>query len=293
MLDVTSLEGPEGLEGPPEPPIRVVPETVFGNEDVDDDSEEMSGEEDEEVIVDDESPPAPGPFVASHISRGSLNTLSFIETEYGWVPVTSRVPIPLDTKSKFFPVDFGVDTGSPILNQAMLVAQKVLANRASLGAQEKEVKALVGRARMGDQNAMAILALVRRNASMGHERAQCAYAHIRDYIRENPPSTMHGENIEPKMWAFIWLANGPMLTDTKLREFGASFGQDEPVFLHGLMFFRYKDKLAKVSSMFDALRSKVLEIGQMFGQARNLQLVRLPASNLRAFNPRVGWELGA
>ena len=47
-------------------------------------------------------------------------------------------------------------------------------------------ESVVRRARNGDQNAMALIALVRRNAMSGNPRAQASYAVMQNYVNQNP-----------------------------------------------------------------------------------------------------------
>lgn len=52
--------------------------------------------------------------------------------------------------------------------------------------QQKEAEAVVRRVRNGDQNAMALMALIRDNAQAGNPRAALSLYYMRNYINANP-----------------------------------------------------------------------------------------------------------
>lgn len=240
------------------------------------------------------------PFAASHIAGGCLNTVGFACTQFGWEPVVSSVYLHAPATRRAIPVDFGAETESPTLNSAMGKTSSMLARQADINAQKLAAGSLVRRARLGDQNAMATLAETRTQAANGNPVAQSALACVRQYIEENPAgNTFHGEfdaaKKQPKMWAHVWLANGPLLSNARIREFASSFGEDTPekqAFLQGLILFHDSDRLEVIGRRFDDLQRKIIDIGQMFGKARALQHVRSPQLRISDYFPVVGWELG-
>lgn len=240
------------------------------------------------------------PFATSHIAGGCLNTIGFACTQFGWEPVVSSVYLHAPATPRAIAVDFGVETQSPTLNNAMSMTYGMLARQSDVSAQRIAAGSLVRRARLGDQNAMAILAETSANAKAGNSVAQSALACIQEYIQANPAGVaFHGESNAatntPKMWAHIWLANGPILSNDRIREFASSFGEDTPerqAFLQGLILFQDSDRLDVIGRRFDDLQRKIIDIGQMFGKARALQHVRSSKLRISDYYPMVGWELG-
>lgn len=240
------------------------------------------------------------PFATSHIAGGCLNTVGFACTQFGWEPVVSSVYLHAPPTRRAIPVEFGAESPSPTLNNAMTMTSSMLAQQVNINAQKLAAGSLVRRARLGDQNAMATIAETRTQAENGNPIAKSAADCIRQYIQENPAgNTFHGEydaaKKQPKMWAHIWLANGPLLTNARIRDFASAFGEDTPekqAFLQGLILFHDSDRLDVIGRRFDDLQRKIIDIGQMFGKARALQHVRSPQLKISDYFPVVGWELG-
>lgn len=139
---------------------------------------------------------------------------------------------------------------------------------------------LVIRSRAGDQNAMAMIDMIRRNATTGIPAAKRSYAALVNFIKNNPApgtaeevrtlqvagearglvgrETAHGSRDASVMRAAARLANGPRITTHRIAKFGA-------------------DRSAT---------------GRALIEAQKLQEVRRPGSLISAYNSMVGWELG-
>ncbi len=150
---------------------------------------------------------------------------------------------------------------------------------------------LVRRSRDGDQNAMALIALVRQNAANGNVQAKLAAGVIGKYIQANPvpgTSTMGADVMNPKDPTYahaVQLSLGPPLSNPRIENLLSEFGREERrAFLYGMK----NGKLIKKapSNIRDA---NVL--GKAIGDARRLQLVRQPGSSIMQFNSAIGWEL--
>lgn len=188
----------------------------------------------------------------------------------------------------------------------------------------KEARALVERARLGDQNAMAMIAQVRESALKGSPRAKIAQAVILEQVKRHPVKGPKGEasvmgedaqnavsilrekgpviglvalfvlcddGPDAVLAGSVTLANGPALDDERIKTIGAAI-EDADVrkaFYYGVA------KPQEVGRVIKSLTSDAqayLLAGRCVGMARAIQLVRMPGSSLSAFSPQVGWEFG-
>lgn len=201
---------------------------------------------------------------------------------------------------------------------------------------------IVIRARNGDQNAMGMIAEVRKAAKAGNAKAQMGFEAIRDYIARNPTKEnriaterdcvigaegvrvirdlkkitkrslmgAEGSSDEPResiMTCLILLAlpktggertlnagtvalaNGPKLDDKRIRLIGEGIKDED------LRSFFYENIVRYVPSNEAEIPPQLQPIataGQVVGQARALQIARLPNSPVSLVSPQVGWELG-
>jgi hypothetical protein len=188
-----------------------------------------------------------------------------------------------------------------------------------------EAQNLVERARLGDQNAMAMIAVVNKRALDGVTRAKLAKGMIQKYIEDHPtsgtdsfgaekdkavspallkkmhnPETMLPAICEACKYRDGFLAASLVLsyigpiTRNKVKDIGlSSFGSDQKTysFYWGVTYpdpEHYFAVAGKVPP--DAL--DCTRIGQVFGRARKLQNVRAKGSCISNFSPMAGWELG-
>lgn len=148
--------------------------------------------------------------------------------------------------------------------------------------------AVVRRARNGDQNAMAILALVRDNAKAGQLQAKVSLKLIEDYIRANPVGTVGfaGDEKATNSAASI-LSLGPKLdapavTDLMNRAckthgerdaFAAGVRGDSAMFAHPALTRAHK-------------------MGVIVRDARAVQALKSPNVRISDVDSVIGWELG-
>ncbi len=149
------------------------------------------------------------------------------------------------------------------------------------------VASVVRRARNGDQNAMALMALVRNNAAKGHPRAMESAEHLNEYIRSNP---VRGES-NPRIGNdgtyadAVALSHGPKLHHPRVAAFLSNFsGEEQQAVAFGIL---HKD----AANANHPIHSQAIRMGKIVGQARSIQAVRERGSSLKAFDPRVAWEL--
>lgn len=160
---------------------------------------------------------------------------------------------------------------------------------------EQAAEDLVRRARVGDQNAMAMIASVAESAKGGNPKARNAYACIEAYIKSHPvghDSSIFGYETNA-LKETVALANGPMLTNDRIHGFAAKIEDDEKakLYLFGVVNFRHPEALDAMIAAYPAAQRQI-EGGRNTAMARTIQAVRLPNSSLSAFSHMVGWEHG-
>jgi len=197
----------------------------------------------------------------------------------------------------------------------------------------------VQRSRAGDQNATAILAVIRDLKDQGVDWAKEAYSWCMDYAKRHKPSMFGAfrevarslrdtvkiprpvdspvgeesannstnDNKEKKptgaeydctlvylltlldklggeealLMGAVIMANGPALNDSRIKQFLGSFRED------------VADQLVEgIVHCFVNTDSNVTRAGQCIGQARRLQILRLPDGPIKAYNPKIAFELG-
>ncbi len=151
-----------------------------------------------------------------------------------------------------------------------------------------ETSCLVRRARCGDQNAMAMINLIRENADAGMPLARQSHALIGAYIRANPVAgaAMAGESsgINPVNVTAVRLSFGPPLSNISVSDYCARFSPSQcDAFVEG-MYFRPE------TSDDPALGSANI-LGRAVAKARRLQAVRA-GGPIAAFDQASAWELG-
>jgi hypothetical protein len=161
------------------------------------------------------------------------------------------------------------------------------------GELEDASEALVKRARYGDQNAMAILDLVGKNAKKGIPAAMKARDLIASYIRRNPVTSasnqaqVNGEDSVRR--AATHIANGAPVTHARVQQTLSHFCSEaeKGAFLHGI---RYPKQATP--SQYGSKVELAHRAGKALALAGKIQNVRQPHSRISAFDPVVGWELG-
>lgn len=162
---------------------------------------------------------------------------------------------------------------------------------------------VVRRARNGDQNAMGMIAEVRKAAIGGMPQAIMSAKLMRQYIDTHPVSaetlemgygdmkprtpSASAKPVDPSETRAITLSHGPKLTDASVLSAlrAAGFGAEEyHSFKHGYAGrkMRNPDKRVQAANAF----------GKIVAKARKLQAVREPNSRVSDYSPIIGWELG-
>jgi hypothetical protein len=251
-----------------------------------------------DVEIGADAPPAPselaGMRVALNIYRKHLCVLAALETPYGSIPIACHFGV--DGSEGDRTIDLHKPQ-TPSVIEALTKAERTLDVLAKKETADLAVEDLVKRARLGDQNAMAMISEVKRCAGEGVPRATLMFKKIGAFLKANP---YNGSSVGSQPAALLpktstraayMLANGPLLSQAKLTEIANSLGTNARAFLFGCAYYckpaHIAGALAKHPEAETALRT-----GAAVGFARAIQKVRLPNSKISEFSRAVAWELG-
>ena len=201
-------------------------------------------------------------------------------------------------------IDFGREL-EPNVKIAIDESQKIILTKIEKEKMRLAVEELVDRTRAGDQNAAAMLVLVRKNALGGYPKAQLSLKYAKNYATRgqgkpntgitqsfaaevSSPDPIHvntainsmlpGMNI---LQGSVALANGPKIDKERVKGMMNPFTPEEKKqFINA--FKNWRD--AKVTN-------DVEKIGKCIGLARAIQMVRLPNTPISILSPRAGLEL--
>lgn len=164
---------------------------------------------------------------------------------------------------------------------------------ATMGAEQRdratEVAALIRRARAGDQNAMAMIAMIRKAADKGSVIAQVTSQMIRDYLAKNPvPGASMGAestDADPLYAKAVALSHGPLLTNTRIASMTEALdGRTRELFFQGMKWASHESAPKRGAASYEA--------GRVVGMARALQAVRMPSSPVSKQSRAAGAEMG-
>lgn len=196
-----------------------------------------------------------------------------------------------------------------------------------LSDQEKEARDLVERARLGDQNAQAIIVNTGKNAQKGDPVAKSAYQYLSEYIKEHPAKADMGaedmqkigilravdqnplpivigvlrslpesKNMDVIGAACVALSKGSPWNGKRVRDVNNCFsGEEQKYFQYGLSNGGKQPIPQNVRSQ-PAIGA--ICTGHCIGIARRIQLMRLPNATIGSLvkqgliHPDIGWELG-
>jgi hypothetical protein len=235
--------------------------------------------------------------VTCYFNCGVLCCVGMGKTPYGMMPLMSCV------RMSGHPDGLARPGTDPNVDRAMKVAMTKLQNASIEQAQKIAAEALVLRARCGDQHAMAILSLIRQNASK-NPRASSAFKAVREYIDTHPVNdTVTGEGVSASASSIRLLdnsatrfANGPPLTRQivghLVRTYGGRRANRRRLITYGIAKFGAEDELSNLAAKLNELGKSLLRLGASIGRARAIQAVRQPGTPLSVFSPKAAWELG-
>lgn len=282
-------EAPEDTQAPPaeEEPQE---EETHPEEDADEEEQEGSEAESQEETS---APEIHGdirfPLVSSHLQDGQVRTTGVLVSDHGCGLLhCNAMPRTLNV---------GVERAAPRIAG---IHRAMLRKLGQAETQRKVAEAFCKRAREGDQNAMAMIALVRDNAKRRIPQAVSAFNFMQNFVKTNPvqPGSSFGAEqtvcVRPDMGGAILLANGPSLSNPRIRKVAASFGAEaRGVLLEGLRKWQaqHDDIHTQLAERLDLIKRDILKMGRTIGKARALQALRANGP-IAAYNSKVAWELG-
>lgn len=219
--------------------------------------------------------------------------LAMCETPWGNLPLVTAVPIGATAEKNGVP-QFGED---PQVDSALEETKRRLMAGDSLETQRLAAESLVRRANQGDQNAMALIQMIGVNARAGDEKAKMSAHFITRYTAAYPKgseNTIHGDRHEHFVRGAVRLANGPPLTNTRIRAIASTFGgkhtRNRKIILKTAHTFGADTPQVDPTRM-NEVEKKLYDLGRCIGMAVGIQCVRNggPISKL---SQRAAWELG-
>lgn len=159
---------------------------------------------------------------------------------------------------------------------------------------KKEVADLVERARLGDQNAMAMIQCVAESAKdPSNLKARNSFKCIQKYVRENPNKEVSDIGSD-FICQRVALANGPLIAGSTVVGIGADIGAEaigaNDLFVTAYANFGNHEAIEHLANSVGAAAVYV-RTGAALAYARALQAVRMGAK-ISALDPEAGWELG-
>jgi hypothetical protein len=183
---------------------------------------------------------------------------------------------------------------------------------------------LVTRARLGDQNARAMIVEVAKAAKAGIKRAQAAFAALKDYIDRHPAKDVRqtvgigaeeaetlsvlravpdhapvllaglGQGLAAVLAAVILLADGPPLTRDRLDNMSAvaPTTDAQQAFIFGAVHAGHPNLHTTLTRALPPAGMAFVAAGEAVGMARKLQIVRLPHTKISGYCADTAWELG-
>jgi len=230
------------------------------------------------------------PLVSSHLINGRVKTTAVLVSPHGTSLVHCNAMPKLTTS-------FGVERVAPYI---AAIHRKMVRQIGKRETQRRVAEAFIIRARQGDQNAMGMIALVRDGAQANNPQALASFKFMQDYINKHPvtPSSFGEELcmcVKPDNCGAFDLANGPKLSNSRIRRIVTSFGNDErQIFMTGFRKWQIDhdaihEKLAK---RLDNIEREILKMGRTIGQAQGIQMLRSPNGKIGAYSAKAAWELG-
>lgn len=252
---------------------------------------------------------------SAYVQAKRLCILGIFQSPWGPIPFSHAAEC--DTEDG--PIDVGKELPEPVAAAIDQSERTIMANvehqQVRLAAED-----LVDRTNDGDQNAAAMMIMVRENAEKGNPRAQLTLKYMLRYAKGEGKAAMHGEGAEPikrklnarvirvlqkelgpdattvqfrsavlsmlpslsMLEGSVTLSNGPELDKERIESVVESLNdQDKQSFLLGFKNWRAS------SNDSDATR----RLGRVFGLARTIQLVRLPETPIGTLSTAAGLEL--
>lgn len=128
-----------------------------------------------------------------YVHRRRFSIVGVCDTDFGKVPFSWQCNVKGDVPDGA--VDFGSDEGHPSLAKAIEGSHGPIGHVIRQERMKLATENLVERSRQGDQNAMAIIQMIRLVAKKGNEKAREAYKLIDLYIKTHPKTSIGNEPV--------------------------------------------------------------------------------------------------
>lgn len=275
--------------------------------------------------------PPPGPFgmiplsETTFVENGVMSIIGLATTPVGVSPYHFRSKVPPDVADCF--IDRSNNANHPAVQKVLKASEGPISFGVEKGQIEKSVENLVERARLGDQNAVAIITQMRVNAKKGVELAKLSMAVMKDYIDRNPA----GNPYRPARFGGVFSAMGemvqkcgktpmgvvaaavtitPIVTDSvTAQETAASILADKPLPNTTLKIageasgageaFRMGYSLSGDQRRYQLLvdhapeeKKFAVQMGYTLGVAKRIQAARDPDQPISKLSKVAGWENG-
>jgi hypothetical protein len=252
--------------------------------------------------------------------------LGAVNTENGVIPFSHCVDLVEDVPDG--PVNIGADDLPPAVSLALIEAKPEIQSKINGKKLKLIVENLIERSRLRDQNAIAMLIQIRKNAALGVPRASAAFVACKEYLKTHPiedtfegdddvplaekPSQLKllgaglitpnldqyaativalylGDSFQDSENVATILANGPEITAEGVKKILDMIGPKK-LFLIGLK--SDENTVAYEASKTEYDGKKALQLGYAVGLGKRLQMVRKPESVIARFSEDAAWELG-
>jgi hypothetical protein len=264
---------------------------------------------------------------SAYIENNRLHLLGSMSTDNGIVPFSHCVELAEEVPDG--PVNIGADDLPPAVSLALIEAKPEIQSKINGKKLKLIVENLIERSRLRDQNAIAMLIQIRKNAAAGVPRAKAAFVACKEYLSQHPmtdtfegepegslleepsqlkllgngiiesPSLDHyaavisalylGDSFQDSENVATVLANGPEITADAVKKI-LEMIEEKRLFLVGLR--SDENTIANAASQVGYEGKKALQLGYAVGLGKRLQMVRKPDSIVARFSEDAAWELG-
>ena len=261
----------------------------------------------------------------AYVKNGKVHIIGVVNSPAGVFPFAYHLRVPVGVPDGTVNLKH---PSTPALKSAIIGAEAPIKRHVTKEALKLAAENLVERARQGDQNAIAMIVMVRKCAQKGRKRAASAFVAIKQYIDTHPVGPLRlveigaepktslvskaanagnasyaakvaafvptgGSTIEASKLASTVLANGKAITKADVASVASTFsGKAKEAFAYA-----YANALTPSVIVQKVLRAGIAEkraaqIGYTLSMAHRLQQARLPNTSISIFNVGASWELG-
>ncbi len=245
---------------------------------------------------------------SAHVKNKNLYIMGLYKTPKGVIPFSHVCQCEAEDGPVNFSEDINPEIQAAIDNSQKQILTKIGSEKIRLAAEE-----LVDRTRAGDQNAAAMMVMVKKNAEKGYPRAQLSLTLMTEYAKQKPSNTrINGESLGNTsitkalsneiqtddstrittalngflpgmsfMQTVVAFCNGPELTPERVKNLMLEYSDEEKRhFINGFKNWNRRNNCGDVG-----------KIGKSLGYARAIQVARKPNTSIKVLGKRVESEL--